>query len=279
MYNPKRRDFLLGTGSAAIAVFDGLSSRLSTAFLGGLAGVVASPRTSSAQDMTPEQMQEYLKEFYGRVQAETYSREKHALKGPRCTPERAILFEGVIDGERVLVQVEAPLKGAEFFQGRPVGTDEYSVYMGFQPIGAKTVVDPIPKYPGHEQKYTTYISIDDFGLNLDVTHPRAYVRFGDVDNLEEGKLEKGGYELTKRYMPAEGCHSEGGRLGVCVEGYAAYSPNQGKPVFQGDYYKKIGYDNLKKRMDARLKQTNKKYKRYLKAAIKTHMARRKKQAC
>lgn len=271
-----------------------LSDRLSATIgaLGGLVGVMAAPASGSAQDLTPQQMAEYAVRFYQNVQLQNYARIKDtSLKGPRCMPQEAILFDGIIDGEKVLVTVDAPFKAVpgQPFDRRFFETprSEYGIEMYITPKGAKTTTDPIPKHPDHSLVYTDGTHLADHGLQINLKHPAASVRVMDMATIEEAKWWfSGGYELTKYHVPEGGCHSEGGRLKVCQEGYAVYSPpgrlggeDMKQPRFSGDYYRKIGHDKLMRRSATELAKADAKYKKYLQVAIKNEMARRKKRAC
>lgn len=279
MYNPQlsRREFLGVAARTSVAVptaslYDRAVSLAGA--LGGLAGVITTPKNSSAQDLTPQQMAEYARWFYGAVQTENdYREERPHLKTSRCMPKRAILHDGIIDGERVIVEVKK----------HGIGNDirEYSLEMIIAPKDMKNVQCYRDIQSGKDRSSITNLFIDD-GLKINLLSPGAYVHTVNDQTMEIATWLRGGYELTKYDMPEEGCQTEIGRQRVCHAGSALYDPTghrgeevKTKPHLEG-YYEKIGHQALLARRKAELAVADAKYKKYLEVAIKRDIVRRKK---
>lgn len=277
-----RREFLRSSAtSVTTVVANNLGNKLSTAVgaLGGLAGVVATPASSSAQDLTPQQMAEYAAWFFEVVQAENDYRENRPyLKTTRCMPTQAILFDGIMGGENVRIEVKANDKYTKRWAASPP-LDEYTLEMSIVPKDAPVVTDFYLKAWLGSTSGSTFI---DDGLKINLLHPQAEVSVTDVVKMESARLVRGGYDLKKYHAPEGGCDTEVGGIQYCFEADALYDTTgfrgeeaRTKPHFTGDYYKRIGHDNLMKRREAGLKAADTKYRGYLQTAVKSDMAKRK----
>lgn len=279
MYNLQlsRRDFLRWTARGAVAVSTvSLYNKISTAIgaLGGLAGVIATPKNSSAQDLTSQQMAEYAQGFYLAVEFENNLREfRRDSKSPRCYPQQPILHDGIIDGERVIVEVKKHDIGNEI--------RDYSLEMIIAPKDMKNVQRYRDIQSGKNSSSITNLFIDD-GLKINLLSPGAYVHTVNDQTMEIATWLRGGYDLTKYDMPEEGCQTEIGRQRVCHAGSALYDPTghrgeevKTKPHLEG-YYENIGHQALLERRKAELDVANAKYKKFFEVAIKRDIVRRKK---
>ena len=284
MYNAQlsRREFLQrGLTPVATAVGNNLGNKLSIAVgaLGGLVGVVATHETSSAQDLTPQQMANYLTWFFDVIEQENAYRENRPyLKTARCMPTKAILFDGTMDGESVRIEVKANDRYKKLWaEINPV--DAYTTVMGIVPKNAPSTTDYYLREWLGSTSGSTFV---DDGLKISLMHPNAEVLTTDVQKMESVRWVRGGYDLTKYHAPKGGCDTEVGRIQYCFEADALYDTTgfrgeevRTKPHFTGDYYKRIGHDNLMKRREAGLKAADTKYRGYLQTAVKSDMAKRK----